>query len=614
MPATTLSLYSEPYSPSGNVAADGVKKLLGAPRLDLLQTLVREAVQNSCDAANDGDGPIVQFRLRRLSEDQLEFMRSFILTELPDHDETSDPVRNFMSSDEPWVLEICDFGTTGLAGPTRADLPVAEGEHTDFVDFIRNVGSRRDTDLGGGTYGYGKSALYLASRCGLIVVDSETTDRGEGVRRLIAAQLGEAHDAGPDGDVRRYTGRHWWGCFDDEERFVEPLDGEDAAEFAMRMGLPERSSGDTGTSIMILDPQFVNDNLLDVIGALQEALLWHFWPRMMRDVPAARRLEVVVELDGAMHPVPQPEDVGPLDLFCQAMRGIRENEMSVQAVESQRPAAVLGHLNIVKGMRGERVPLRADGQSLFPETSRHIAVMRPVELVVRYFDGDPLPQAGLEWAGVFVSSHDPAIEKAFADSEPPAHDDWQPEMLERGTWARRYVKVALSRIKDAAKSVAGCQLQQSAGHRDGPSLAHVADLLGKALGSVNPQGAGPRIVGRGVTGSRRAFSVSRPVFERLQEAEDGLVACFGADIRNEGGARLELRLEPSLVIDGAAAGAEIEGYQMPEVLQVVSASGETLGVGSTISIADFAGSITILVSMPDDGAVMVKGALAEVEP
>src|SRR5205085_2751819 len=139
-----------------------------------------------------------------------------------------------------------------------------------FVDFIRNVGSKRDTQLGGGTYGYGKSALYLASRCSLIVVDSQTTCAGAPVRRFIAAQLGEAHESDHTGEMRRFTGRHWWGRLEDNEEFVEPIENDEAAELATALGMPSRPAGDTGTSIMIVDPQFIDDNLPDVIGAIQE--------------------------------------------------------------------------------------------------------------------------------------------------------------------------------------------------------------------------------------------------------------------------------------------------------------------------------------------------------
>ncbi len=625
MPLPTMNLFSEPYSPSGNVAADGVRKLLGAPRLDLLQTLVREAVQNSCDAAKLGGGPKVLFRLRRLTPDQRAMMRDVLLADLPEHKPTTRPVRDFLAAATPWVLEICDFGTTGLGGPTRADKPIPEGDQSDFVDFIRNIGSKRNTDLGGGTYGYGKSALYLASSCGLIVVDSQTAHGSKPVRRLIAAQLGEAFDAGPRRS-RRFTGRHWWGRIDPSGDFVEPVEGRDAAGIARSLGFPERGPDATGTSIMILAPQFLAGNEDEVVGALKEALLWYFWPRMMQDVPDSRRLRVEIELDDVVQELPAPEQFSPLDLFCEAMREVRRNGKAVQSIESIRPAAVLGRLCIVKGAKGARQPLRRPANplheggessaepSLFPEVCRHIAVMRPVELVVRYFDdGDPLPRDDMEWAGVFVTSDDPVIEKAFADSEPPAHDDWHPDMLPAKSWERKYVNVALKRIRDAGKAVAGGSQPARGGGVAGPSLAHVADIFGRVLGSAHLQGGAPRTSsGARVTGGeKKRYSVSRPRFERLDELDGVPVAIFRTEVRNSGRQELTLKLEPALVVDGGAAASELSGHAMPRVVDVRGADGAGLGSGTSLTIGLLSGELLLAVTMPGEGAVTVKARLEE---
>ena len=609
-----LKLFSEPYSPSGNMAANGVRKLLGAPRLDLLQTVVREAVQNCCDAAKNGLGPKVRFRLRRITDLQLEALESRVLTDLPDHRDTSDPVRDFLASEDRWVLEICDFHTTGLTGPTRADLPVAQGEQTDFIDFLRDIGSRRDTELGGGTYGFGKSALYISSRCSLIIADSETHCAGQPVRRLIGAQLGETYLSDRDGAKRRFTGRHWWGVLGPEGRCADPLEGEEAATLAHDLGMPRRSRGDTGTSIMIVDPQFVDGNIDEIVGAIKEALLWHFWPRMMEDVPVSRRLEVSIELEGENQPIPAPEHTPPLDLFCDAMRGIRGNHDSVQKVESYKPAADLGRLNIVKGFKGERAHMRAAGESLLPQTCHHIAVMRPVELVVRYYDdGEPLPQNGFEWAGVFVTSSEKEIEKAFADAEPPAHDDWQPDMLPSRSWASTYVRVAIRRIKDAANAVAGGTVQEDAGQREGPSLGHVADLFGKALGSANRQGAGPSTGGGGGGGGarRREIAVSRPAFVKLDEAGSEPFALFKSEVRNDSGVDLALELSPSVVVDGGGSVSGFDDEAFSRVIAVYSENGIIEGSSGRFEIGGYSGTVHVAVSLPEDGAVTLKAVLKD---
>ena len=78
--------------------------------------------------------------------------------------------------------------------------------------------------------------------------------------------------------------------------------------------------------------------------------------------------------------------------------------------------------------------------------------MRPVELIVKYLEGHPLPDERLEWAGVFVASGEDEVERAFAESEPPAHDDWKPNNLPKGR-TKTYVNVALTRLKEAASEM-----------------------------------------------------------------------------------------------------------------------------------------------------------------
>ena len=66
MTRTRLSPFSEPYGATGNIG-DNFHRLLGAPSLDRLQTVIREAVQNIADAAKLGVGPEIEIRLRQLT-------------------------------------------------------------------------------------------------------------------------------------------------------------------------------------------------------------------------------------------------------------------------------------------------------------------------------------------------------------------------------------------------------------------------------------------------------------------------------------------------------------------------------------------------------------------
>ena len=61
-----LSLHSEQYGSTGNIGENS-QRLLGAPSLDPLQTVIREAIQNVADAALPSVGPDIRIRIRRLT-------------------------------------------------------------------------------------------------------------------------------------------------------------------------------------------------------------------------------------------------------------------------------------------------------------------------------------------------------------------------------------------------------------------------------------------------------------------------------------------------------------------------------------------------------------------
>lgn len=390
-----LSPYSEPYGPTGNIG-ENLHRLLGAPSLDPLQTVIREAVQNIADAAKLGVGPEIEIRLRRLAPQQRDVLVSRVICgRLPEP--RSNKLLAAMRSRRPLVvMEICDFGTTGLGGPTRSDRIPSGARNTDFIDFLRNVGTARDTAHGGGTYGFGKVALYRASKCRTIIVDTFPHGSGPQARRLMGCHLGASFEVPENGMRSRFTGRHWWGIPDAKDGIVDPVTGHDAQALASALGLPARGKARSGTSVMILDFETNGDDLKEVGNRVVEGLLWNFWPRMMQDAPADKRFICSVEVAGSSLPIPAPEDFPPLDLFSKAMRAVRTGKGNdVRPIRSLRPKKRLGTLAMETGLRAPRRPLVGE-RSLFPDSASHIALMRPVELVVKYLEGNPLPDERLE--------------------------------------------------------------------------------------------------------------------------------------------------------------------------------------------------------------------------
>src|SRR5262245_13863683 len=122
----SLSWQPERFSATGNSTSEGVRNQLGRPGLDPLTVLVREAAQNSWDARN-GHGPVTcGIAGWTLSPAEKAFFRDTIFADRP---KNLPQLEELWKAEAPVVLAIYDRGTTGLTGPTRADLAAEATEH-----------------------------------------------------------------------------------------------------------------------------------------------------------------------------------------------------------------------------------------------------------------------------------------------------------------------------------------------------------------------------------------------------------------------------------------------------------------------------------------------------
>ena len=617
MSLATLNLHSERYANTGNIG-ENLRRLLGTPTLDPLQTLIREALQNIADAALPGSGPEILIRIRTLTRSQRIVLRKHVLSDLPDDPDGLERFAFLKKKNKlPVVMEICDFGTEGLSGPTRADLIPIETESTNFIDFIRNVGTPRDTAHGGGTYGFGKVALFRASKCSTLVVDSLVAGGGRGSRRLIATHLGPAFHVKERRMQRQFTGRHWWGRPAAKDNFVDPLTGTAAKRLSAALGLPDRPTERSGTSIMVLDFD-LQDECPETVGfRAVEAVLWNFWPRMTADTPIDRRFRFRVEVEGESLDIPNPEELPPLNLFCEAMRDARRGKGNdVRDIRCGKPVKVVGKLAVNRGLHRTRMS-PVGKESLLPEVCQHIALMRPVELVVKYLEGNPWPNERIEWAGVFLVSEEDEVEQAFSDAEPPAHDDWIPTYLPKGR-ARTYVRVALRELVNSARNMGISGLGQIAPESSGPPLARLAGRLGKLLQGTAGDGAGKRHPGDVSRGRRpRTASVSNPEFLRLERDETGTLAIFQVQVRQDSRkSAIELQATAAVAMDGSSsAGAEVyEFVERPSVVGIRGPESHLSSNCSSIELNGAEGTFELRIRMPTDAAVAAQAALVRTDP
>src|SRR4051812_36312230 len=373
-----VTRYSEPYTATGGLAAEGVINQLGRPDIEPLEVLVREAIQNCWDAKRSDVGGIrVEIGRRVLDDAALRACKTQLLVSPPPGLPLGDVLVRGLS-----VLYFADFGTDGLGGPTRADEP---GVRRDFVDFVRNIGQPPDKDLGGGSFGYGKAAFYIASRARTILIDTLCVgDDGGHERRFIGCALGENFDEGG----RPYTGRHWWGRVIDG--VPEPLTGEEAVAAGAMLGLPPREGDDgLGTTIVVVAPGIApesDDDADHTMKFIGDALAWNFWPRMV-DTPGAtkRTMEFRLSDQGSRVRIPDPRTHPRLRGFVEAMDRLREEPggdddfLMDRSVESFRPIQTLGRLVIQKGpIAPVETPERAvpHGARMTADSVHHVALMR----------------------------------------------------------------------------------------------------------------------------------------------------------------------------------------------------------------------------------------------
>lgn len=474
----------------GAITAEGILNQLGRPAVDRLTLLVREAAQNSWDAQDrDYDGPVrFDVDIRRLDlELRGAWTGRFGETALM----RGVPIQEELGGSAAAVMFISDRGTTGLGGPTRADEAAMHGEH-DYVSFVLNVGDPRDTEFGGGTYGYGKSVLYATARTRTVVVHSRCREEGSIQSRLVAIALGGRHSA----EGTNYTGRHWWGMRADDNR-IEPILDAAADEIAAELGFPAFRDAECGTSIALLAPEFDEKSPEEAADWIAEAILWHLWPKMLPGPEGYSDMTFGVSVDGAPVEVPAPEDHKAIRLFSRALMTLDGDESAGEVLRCGNPRQQLGRLETVRtyepppplGPVAEEIGLHA--------SVHHVCLLRAPRLVVGYRPGPPPMVENVWYAGVYVADNE--LDEVLASSEPPTHDAWVPSQLEGRD--KTFVNTTLRRIDDRLR-VFGAPIEIPV---DGPvvPLGAASRFLARLLGDVTGQGADITKGGKVGSGGRR---------------------------------------------------------------------------------------------------------------
>ncbi len=584
---TGLHFHAEKVTDYGNITGDGLGNLLGAPKLEPLELLVREAVQNSWDARCE-DGKSIEFGVeyKLLQDKPLRFLQDAILHSHPPK------LDKLASQSELPVLLVWDRNTRGLAGPVRPTETA--GGKRDFVNFVYMIGETKPTKdhtgtVSGGSYGYGRSSFFRASRARTILVHSRTEVGGDLQSRFIGVSWLDKYKEPSTG--KQCTGRHWWGH--KRDGWVGPVIGNDADQIARTLGMPVPDSNETGTTIMVLDPALSSvqaDGQTDEQESKERAanpqeqivssILWNCWPRML-----AGGIDFVVRWEGREVQIPNPRKHPRLRAFAKAfdtLRGSRSESQMARTfdIDCLRPKQHLGRLGLARRafarMRSKpdpSSPVSAD------EPLRHVALMRNTLLVLKYLDPSGIPpRDGEQYAGVFVTDRE--VEDTFARAEPPSHDDWVRERL-TDRHQRTFVNVSFTRISEKTRKFISpsAELITTAYSK---SVAGLADHLGGLLPGLEESAEGKespstnRRGGGGTRAKKPKVDVKTPA-RRPREGEVELEVPFSiSHIENTAGS--EITITVSVVTAGGnKEGSPPEGRRRPVVTGWIFGDGQTQG-------------------------------------
>lgn len=227
------------------------------PELDLL---VREAIQNSSDAAIEEKYPsfAVSFNVGDFQPSKLNNLLNSI----------KDILNERYPGDDAKYLEIRDTKTSGLTGPVRlTDLD--PDDHGNYFKLVFDTGKEQTASSAGeagGSWGYGKSVYYRVG-IGLVVFYSRIKNNNAYEERLVIGLI--EHETDDASLLKRVVddsvGRAWWGKDDpDDPRALLPLtDIDEIQEVLDIFGLSRFKEKETGTSIIV--PYIDTEKLLSGI-------------------------------------------------------------------------------------------------------------------------------------------------------------------------------------------------------------------------------------------------------------------------------------------------------------------------------------------------------------
>ena len=230
-----------------------LRKLIQNSTDPILDLFVRESLQNSLDAGDNGDSKYVK-------ADYIigKFGRKQFNAEL---DKITEKLDALYPDEEYKFIAIKDANTTGLKGPLKA-TEIFDNQWGNLRSLVYNICRPQEQPGSGGCWGIGKTVYFRLSECGIVVYYSRTINKeGKYESRLCAAIVEDEKKANtilPAFDSNNNkSGIGWWGDIEDNGQSYPITDDTIIDRFLANFGIDPYGPEETGTIVII---PYINEN------------------------------------------------------------------------------------------------------------------------------------------------------------------------------------------------------------------------------------------------------------------------------------------------------------------------------------------------------------------
>lgn len=429
--------------PTGDAKSGGVNNFSLPSTID---TFVREVVQNINDQ-RVGNVVSADFFLTDLTGKNLSELLDLIGWDrgLKTHLEAVAGSPNHLGQSVTRALESVKKGKVRALVVTDSSAWGLEGDEEDGSNFSMLCRDQLVTDnsmktVGGGSYGLGKSVLWAFSEASTVLFSSQPLDRASREKlepfRFFGRSYLPSHKIG-----------HVWhqpdGFFGDlipgnPYEWVSSVRGTGAKQLVAQT-LLQRTVKGTGTTILIpffgIPTKDETPTLKSLQSQISGAVQKWFWPAL-----DAGTLKVSVQIeDQPKLLIKSPDWAKPFRRALNAKSP--EQKLESEGEVAQIPISVNLPSSKIKKDSKESLAVAKlsvtrisaeESEGLPEDISRTVALVRGALMVVQY-SSKGLPLLGADFLGVVQaglysgnSKSDELLEQLLRDSEPPAHDKWDP--------------------------------------------------------------------------------------------------------------------------------------------------------------------------------------------